>query len=68
MAKASVTFWKSDFIAPNKHGVSYTEDCWDKFVSMLLDKFNAGEFSSVYHYIDPERLECTIEVQDTYLV
>lgn len=65
MAKATVTFLKSDFMKPKKNGVVYSEECWNNFVSMMVEKFTAGEFSSVSHYADPERIECTVNVPDT---
>lgn len=65
MANATVTFLKSDFMKPKKNGVEYSEECWDNFVSVIGAKFTAGEFSSVSHYADPERIECTIDVPDT---
>ena len=65
MAKATFTFLKSDFMKPKKNGVVYSEECWDNFVSVIGDKFIAGEFSSVSHYADPERVECTIDIPDT---
>ena len=65
MEKATITFLKSDFMKPKKNGVAYSEECWNNFVSMMVEKFTAGEFSSISHYADPERIECTIYVQDT---
>lgn len=64
MAKTTVTFLKSDFMKPNKKGVEYSEECWDNFVSMMVEKFTAGEFSSISRYADPERIECTVDVPD----
>lgn len=65
MARATVTFLKSDFMKQNKNGVACSEGCWNNFVSWIGEKFTAGEFSSVSLYADPERIECTIDVQDT---
>lgn len=65
MAKATVKFSKSDFMRPNKECVSYSEECWDNFVSMMVEKFTSGEFSSVSCYSNPERIECTVDVPDT---
>ena len=65
MAKATVTFLKSDFMKPNRDCVEYSEECWNNFVSMMVEKFTAGEFSSISRYADPERVECTIDVPDT---
>lgn len=65
MANATVTFLKSEFMKPNRDCVEYSEECWNNFVSMVVEKFTAGEFSSVSHCADPERIECTIDVPDT---
>lgn len=65
MTKATVTFFKSDFMKPKKNGVAYSEECWDNFVSTMVGKFTSGEFSSISHYADLERIECTVDVPDT---
>ena len=65
MTNATVTFFKSDFMKPKKNGVSYSEECWDNFVSTMVEKFTAVEFSSVICYSNPERIECTVDVPDT---
>lgn len=64
MATATVTFMKSDFLSPKRNGTVFTEECWDEFVSLLVNKHTKGEFTSVCYYSEPEGVVCSVKVSD----